>query len=449
MNSDRNDEQLEQVRSEIRAAAATLRDRPRLAPSPPAQPAGADGVEPARRHYRIAELTDPPYHAFVEHAFRALLKRAPTPSEASAQHDLLGRGASKAEVLGNLRWSAEGRRTNVAVTGLLPRYLLAKLGRVPVLGYLVQWGLALAALPMLARQLRAADAAMSAGDAALGARIGALASRGDAAHERIDDLRRLVHELGLARDELIRTLNTIDEGLRARASAAEVALDGLARRHRELEGVRRDELEFVRRRVHAMNRWFEALQGALAEVEAVAGQRADGLRAFETRTAASLASDAARAARVDHWLDALGPGLAAVATIGDDADWQARCAARGIAAISLGSTRAGDGPMLRDALARVEDAGLAAVVVPALPALLRAMAADEFIDATTRILRPDGHLLVGFAAEPVLAAALAGDTPPPAQPVALAAALAGAGYATRRVDAADGTPALLAWRPSQ
>jgi len=453
VNSDRNDEQLEQVRGEIRAAAAALRDRPRLAPSAPATPAGADGVEPARRSYRIAELTDPPYHAFVEQAFRALLKRAPTPVEASAQLDLLGRGASKAEVLGNLRWSAEGRRIGVGVAGLLPRYVVAKLGRVPLLGYLVEWASAFAALPLLARQLRADHAAMSAGDSALGAGQAELAARADLLNQRIDDLRGLTHELGLARDELIRTLNVIDEGLRARASAAEVALDDLARRQHDLEGARRDELEFVRRRVYVMDRWFEALRGALDEVEAAAGHRDAQIRGFEARTRDAIAAGdgGARAARLDRWLDALQPACAAgarVLTIGDGDDWNGRLAARGAIAPSFAGTRAGDGPELRDALAHVEDGCLAALVAPAFPALLRAIPADEFIDAATRVLRPGGLLLVGFAHEPVLAAALAGDVVPAVQPAALAATLSAAGYSTRRVDAADGTPALLASKAS-
>ncbi len=452
MNSDRNDEQLEQVRGEIRAAAATLRDRPRLAPSAPAPAAGADGIEAARRSYRIAELTDPPYHAFVEHAFRALLKRAPTPVEASAQLDLLGRGASKAEVLGNLRWSAEGRRVGVGVTGLLPRYLLAKLGRVPLLGYLVEGAVAFAALPLLARQLRAADAAISAGDSALGAGQKALAARADVLNQRIDDLRGLAHELGLARDELIRTLNMIDEGLRARASATEVALDDLARRQHDLEGVRRDELEFVRRRVYVMDRWFEALRGALDEVELAAGRRDARVREFEARTrdAITAADGGASAARLDRWLDALQPACAAgarVVTIGDD-DWNERLAARGAIATSFAGTRAGDGPGLRDALAHVEDSCLGALVAPAFPALLRAIPADEFVDAATRVLQPGGLLLLGFAHEPVLAAALAGDIVPAVQPAVLATTLSVAGYSTRRIDAADGTPALLAWRES-
>ncbi|HEU4662976.1 MAG TPA: hypothetical protein VFS55_02975 [Dokdonella sp.] len=443
MNSDRNDEQLEQVRGEIRAAAATLRDRPRLPPSAPAVASGVDGIEPARRRYRIAELTDPPYDAFVEHAFRAVLKRAPTPAEAAAQLALIGRGTSKAEVLGNLRWSVEGRRQRVAVGGLLPRYLVAKLGRVPLLGYLVEWGHALMALPLLARQLRAADAAISAGDAALAARL----------QPRIDELQDLVNGLGLARDELVRSLDALDGRLRAHATAAETVLGDLARRQYELEGARKDELEFVRRRVYVMNRWFEALQGALAEVETAAGRRDASARAFEARTCEAIATaDPAREARLDRWFDALDRACfagARVVTIGDDPGWNARLASRDVAAAALATPRAGDAAALRDAFARVEDGALAALAVLAFPALLRAMAADEFVDAATRLLRADGCLLIGFAAEPVLAAALVGDVVPAVAPATLATALASAGYATRRIDAADGTPALLAWREAR
>jgi hypothetical protein len=162
---------LEHVKAEIRAEANRARARDRVpraeAPLPSAQtpvqtPAFNDGIERERLDYAIGELTGAHYKAFLDLAFRALLKRPPDETGAETQVRLLAAGASKAEILGNLRWSPEGRRIGTRVHGLLPRYALAKLARVPVLGYFVDWGIALAGLPILLRHQRAADTSVAA-----------------------------------------------------------------------------------------------------------------------------------------------------------------------------------------------------------------------------------------------------------------------------------------------
>ena len=151
---EKGDALIERARGEIRVQAATLRERPLLERE--GSPVARDErIDRARLDYRIGELTDAHHHAFVEQAFHALLKRAPTQAETDAHLALLAAGATKAEALGNLRWSPEGRAVGVRVAGLAPRYAMAKLRRVPLLGYLVDLPLNLAALPALARHQRA------------------------------------------------------------------------------------------------------------------------------------------------------------------------------------------------------------------------------------------------------------------------------------------------------
>jgi predicted nucleic acid-binding Zn-ribbon protein len=198
VSSNRNDDYLERVKAEIRAEADAARTRTPLprheVPAAQAHPAARqDGIERDRLDYTINELAGTQYSAFIDQAFRALLKRPPDEAGSAIQIRLLAAGASKAEVLGNLRWSPEGRRVGTRVRGLLPRYAQAKLARVPVLGYLVDWGLALAGLPILLRHQRAADTSVAARfDAALGAQ------RTHA--DRLAALDTAVSELGAERD---------------------------------------------------------------------------------------------------------------------------------------------------------------------------------------------------------------------------------------------------------
>ncbi|MEO5622876.1 MAG: methyltransferase domain-containing protein [Dokdonella sp.] len=278
MSSSSDDDYLDQVKAEIRAEADAARgsspSTPRLATTAADPVAAQDDIEPKRRDFAIGELTGAHYSAFVEQAFRAVLQREPDEAGWARQVHLLAAGASKAEVLGNLRWSPEGRRLRVRVRGLLPRYLLAKLAHVPLLGYVIEWAMAFAALPLLLRHQRAADTQVAARfDAAAGAQrdqgqrldsldsglmeLGAERDRrnADAAAQRehgrrLDELTARVGEFGADHDRRSRVLQEairrmllrLDdlqhraETLHNRADAAQSHIDMLRERSDALEG---------------------------------------------------------------------------------------------------------------------------------------------------------------------------------------------------------------------
>jgi ubiquinone/menaquinone biosynthesis C-methylase UbiE len=110
-----------------------------------------------------AELPDAPaYHvsdflgfhdeAFVVAAYRALLKR--DPDNDTARHFLGGlrEGTlSKVEILGQIRFSAEGRRLKVRVRGLMLPFGLRTLYRIPVLGYFLRLATGILRLPVILR----------------------------------------------------------------------------------------------------------------------------------------------------------------------------------------------------------------------------------------------------------------------------------------------------------
>lgn len=448
-----HDEQLELAQREIRALAATLHARPRQARVAPAAARGDERIEPQRLAYRIGELTDAHYRAFVEQAFHALLKRLPSEAESAVQIAALAAGATKAEVLGNLRWSPEGRRIGVHVAGLLPRYASAKLRRIPLLGYLADVCLTLAALPQLARHQRASDALLAAGDEAAAAEHAALAARFavaeahagqrlDLLQQRVDDLHGHAHGLRGAIDELTRTLVDADAASRARLAGLEGASQAAT--------ARLDDLELVRRQLHRVIRWSDALGDAFAQIDALAGER-ERVGVLEAAAAAEsfVAADTRRDGRITTWAAQFGQALAPrarVLALASDADWLRALAAQGLEAID--DEHAPDRPdsAAAHALVRHADASMDGLSVLALPALLAEWTLPAFAAEVARILRPGAALLLACAHERVaVARALRGR---PASPIDLGLAahvFATAGFVdARRIDAADGTPALLA-----
>ena len=472
MNPESNDEQLERARREIRAQAALLHERPLQARTPPPATRAADSrIEPSRRDYRIGELTGVHYRAFVEQAFHALLKRAPAMTESEAHIAALAAGATKAEVLGNLRWSPEGRHIGARVAGLLPRYASAKARRIPLLGYLLDLGLNLAALPQLARHQRASDTLMAAADEAavvaaqalarrldeLGAahnqRLDELAAARDLLRQRVDDLHAYAHELSVARDALAGLVVQMEHALRSRIEE----LESTTTTH----GGRLDEFAFLRQRVLAMNHWSHNLTTAFARIDTIAGER-EAVRADTAASTAltAVAADHARGTRNAAWAVAFAatmPARGSVLALACAGDWPALLGERGFGVSSTeanpvlaeAARRHGvvvDPALAHDALLRSADQSLDGVSMLAYPVLARITPVVQLLADASRVLRSGGALLLADAREPsALVDALLGGVPAPIAPDLMPHALAAAGFIDiSRIDGTDGTPAWLA-----
>lgn len=462
MNLSPQDEMLERVKAEIRADAELARVRdplPRHDPPPRAaqaqRPSFDEGIERDRLDYTIAELSGAHYRAFIDQAFRALLKRPPDDAGAELQTRLLAAGAAKAEVLGNLRWSPEGKRVGTRVRGLLPRYALAKLVRVPVLGYFLDWGLALAGLPLLLQHQRAADTSNAA-------RFGAAADAQQRSERAIEAAQAAHAALGAEHDRR-------SDAIRADIGRMLLRLDDLERHAALLEGrtggletrtdaSAREAIE-LRHQVNAANHWVASIQASLSELEDLA-------RAERERADALLASiepdpeeSAARSARYADWSAQLaqrleiaapvfdlgsadGAWLSALAAHGihangaeDNAAWVARAQARGIA-ITL------ENPMT--ALSRLADAQLGGLTLsPAIWAVGTTALASLLAEAR-RTLKPGGWLLARD-----LDAAQAAGIPASANTLsARSALLVAAGFLPPTLLPGSGGQALIAQRPA-
>ncbi len=429
------------IKDEIRTEAERMRERTPHATLPKTHPRPlrrAEG-ERARLDYSIDELCRFPYTTFVDQAFRSILKRPPDPAGFEAHVRLLGSGASKIEILGNLRYSAEGRAIGARIPGLLPRYVLAKLHRVPVLGYASAWIVALGGLPRIVQQVRAIDTAHFARSFDI-----------DAAGRK---LREEVGELRDANERLAESTLAAQALFEAQRAAEQQALRG------ELE-----ELAARSGDSHlalSMNHWLTELRrnlGRLEDEEFAQRRKVESLLADVV--ARRTHGDAARASRLAAWSGLLAARLAPRARIldlGSGMDWLVRLADAGFDAATVDSAA---GSPRSDAivvvpgtpaavLERTGAGALDALTVLAAGSLLRRLPATTLLESARRTLKPGGLFLLAFDLDAdVLADRLAGL--PPAVPDAdlLVAALGAAGFIDIvPVQNGEDVPCLVARNP--
>ena len=110
------------------------------------------------RQYHIDDLLK--YHGgdFVRNAYRAILKREPD-AAGWAQHleNLASGRFNKIDILVSLRNSPEGERAQVKIIGLTWPAAIRRMGRAPVVGYLIQLAIALGRLPLLLQHQRQSE----------------------------------------------------------------------------------------------------------------------------------------------------------------------------------------------------------------------------------------------------------------------------------------------------
>lgn len=261
---------LAEAKANIRSHADSLRGRVRVTPPGNSDATNSDPSDPdeffTRRSYRLAELTNAPTHEFIDRAYRALLKRSPDPAGVGTYLQKLLHGIAKAEVLGELRWSTEGRKEAVEVRGLRLRYLIERSLHIPVLGYLLGIVLVLVGLPRFLRYHREAET------------FGLV---------QLDMTR-----MGLARDksELVARLDSLATEIRNLQSGLSTRIDGVNRRVEQMNiGALRAETKSLRHEALSTKHWLASLQQALREVEAAEGSSRERLQATEADLDVALA----------------------------------------------------------------------------------------------------------------------------------------------------------------
>jgi SAM-dependent methyltransferase len=224
-----------QVAAEI-AADSLSHSPPTADPAPPAQnDSSAPSLQPEFRprdddQYHVNDLLK--YHGgeFVRNAYLAVLKREP--DEAGLAHhleNLAGGRLNKVDVLASLRSSPEGERAGVRIDGLALPAAIRRLGRVPVVGYLIQTAVAAARLPQLLRHQRQSEFYLLAQQRQIVERYdrvhARLSARADGAAEEAVRQRRVIESLAEQQQGAAERLTTFKHEVESHLAAARLYTD--------------------------------------------------------------------------------------------------------------------------------------------------------------------------------------------------------------------------------
>ncbi|HET6975722.1 MAG TPA: methyltransferase domain-containing protein [Pyrinomonadaceae bacterium] len=150
---------VERLMHEIRQNVARQHNAVEHPAASPPQPSNGlhppDGLrlQPAfqtktNNRYHVNDLLQFHGEEFVRNAYQALLMREPDAAGLNYHVQSLTSGRfNKIDVLASLHNSPEGRRSPVTITGLLVPTTIRRLGRIPVIGYLIRMLMAILRLP--------------------------------------------------------------------------------------------------------------------------------------------------------------------------------------------------------------------------------------------------------------------------------------------------------------
>ena len=174
----RADELMEKIRAEVSRRKICKTEAVRPFPAPPLileTASLADVKEPdhcSAQYPCSLEFKEGGYHIydflrfhdedFVLNAFRGVLRRNPDPDGFEYFLKKLRSGKmAKEEIIGRLRYSPEGRIKKVRIRGLLMKFAILSSFRIPFLGYLLYIMAGIANLPVVLRNLRTMETAVS------------------------------------------------------------------------------------------------------------------------------------------------------------------------------------------------------------------------------------------------------------------------------------------------
>ena len=108
----------------------------------------------AAREYALADFTSLYGADFVAACYAGLLGRPADAAGLAHYRAFLDRGVAKADIVGRIRRSPEGRQHGARVHGLWPAWAWHSVARIPAVGYLLHLVVDIATLPLLKRRLR-------------------------------------------------------------------------------------------------------------------------------------------------------------------------------------------------------------------------------------------------------------------------------------------------------
>ena len=148
LNDTGSDLDVQRLMHEIRANVANRQHAVETVQSP--LPPATNGILNGNNRYHVNDLLRFHGDEFVRNAYRALLLREPDEAGMAQHLEQLASGRyNKIDVLASLHSSPEGRSSQVKLDGLALPVAVRRLGRLPIIGYVVRLAVAVARLPVL------------------------------------------------------------------------------------------------------------------------------------------------------------------------------------------------------------------------------------------------------------------------------------------------------------
>ena len=244
--------------------------------------------------YRLADLLAFSDADFIEQCYRTALRRGPDPEGFRTHLARMQRGeATKVEILGDIRFSSEGRAKGVHIDGLLMPYTLNRWMRKPKIGKLLSWAYGLVRVGELAERQNILDTAQARETHALGHhlnRVTAAVEEELAAIELVSASKAdldTVQSLGERCEEAEFLLDTLDHRIDSNRVVFEQQLANKVNRD-----LFRDELEAISKRVSPIEAHAKLLQSLGERYEGVESSLNKLGHAFESnRTSLELRLD--------------------------------------------------------------------------------------------------------------------------------------------------------------
>jgi len=239
--------------------------------------------------YHIHDLLRFHDRAFVQAAYRAVLKRSPDETEMSRDLKGLRSGnVNKIDLLATLRFTPEGRAKRVQLDGLVFPTLIRRMGQLPLLGYVVRLGIAFVRLPNMVRDQREFGSYILSQQEQIAEFINQTSAR-------ISECR---HEVSRLEEALSQRLSTLSKQVETHGETSIGRHSALERQQSEFARIASAQFSEIDRRYDALEAYAKQQQDALTQLAKTNSEHQTALTQSisEHRNAIAKAEDDVRAA---------------------------------------------------------------------------------------------------------------------------------------------------------
>ena len=258
-------------------------------PSAPELKLQPDFQPRSNNRYHISDLLRYHDRAFVENAFRAIVKRPPDATEFARDLKRVRSGQfNKIDLLSTLRYSNEGKAKGVEIDGLTVPALVRQLGHLPIIGYFIRLVIALVRLPDQVRDQRefagyvlAQNQQMADFINVISARVAEYSTAVSRVEERLSEQMRSEHEA--SERATIERLNHLNDHFAAEIEKQSALFDQLGPR---IEARIQTEKDLLDQRIKLLDELSATLQIGIEREAVKRRQELDQLRSQQQQSAA-------------------------------------------------------------------------------------------------------------------------------------------------------------------